>query len=129
MASDLFAGRPINLLAENEYSRNPWPGYSRTAGVNYDLGDEPVPPENQPLNTGIVPQGGIPALDEQLRPEIYQQGGPNDVNAQAEQTMAQTVPAYNFDGSYAAQTASDVEMGNSPAPNDMGIIPTPQPGG
>jgi hypothetical protein len=129
MASDLFAGRPINLLVENEYSRNPWPGFSRTAGLNYQLANEPVPPENQPLDTGIVIEGGIPALDEQLRPEIYQEGGPDDVNAQAQQAIAQDVPAYNFDGSYAAQVASDVEMGNSPAPNDMGIIPTPQPGG
>ena len=129
MASALMTGQHIDLLAENAYSRNPWPGFSRTAGLDYPLANEPVPPADRPVDTGIVQQGGIPALDQQLRPDLYQNGSdPNTVNAQAEQALAQDVPSYNFNGSYGAQSASDVQMGTSEAPNDLGILPTPTPG-
>lgn len=77
----------VNLLNDNDYSTNPWPGYSLTAGLNYPLAGEAVPLENIPLETGIVNQGGIPGLDEQLRPEVYDAGGPEEVNAQAVQTL------------------------------------------
>ncbi len=129
MVGDVLAGKPVDLLAENAYSRNPWPGFSRTAGLNYQLGSEPVPPENRPVDTGIVVTGGIPALDQLLRPDIYQDGGPAAVNGQAEAQLAPDVPAYNFDGSYGDHTASDVELNTSSAPDDLGILPTPAPGG
>jgi hypothetical protein len=87
MVGDTLSGDPPNLLAENEYSENPWPGYSTTAGLDYELFDEPVPAENQPLQTGIVPIGGIPALDRQLRPQIYEFGGPEAVNEQARERL------------------------------------------
>ena len=80
-------GGDINLLEENDYSRNPWPGYSLTAGLNYSLADEPVPLQNVPLQTGIVTEGGIPGLDEQIRPQVYEAGGPEAVNAQAATTL------------------------------------------
>jgi hypothetical protein len=128
MVSQVLSGQQIDLLADNDYSRTPWPGYSQTAGLNYQLAGEPVPPPNQPEDTGIVQQGGIPALDQQLRPDIYQQGGPEQINEQAKQTTEQSVPVYNFDGSYGAQIFSNVEMNQSAAPDDLGILPTPQPG-
>ena len=129
MVGDLLAGKTVDLLAENDYSRNPWFGYSRTAGLNYDLANEPVPMQNRPVETGIVITGGIPALDELLRPGIYQNGGPAAVNKQAEERLAADVPGYNFDGSYADRIASGVELNTSPAPDDLGILPTPAPGG
>ncbi|MBI1258854.1 MAG: hypothetical protein GC204_15400 [Chloroflexi bacterium] len=129
MVSQVMSGQHIDLLAENAYSRNPWPGFSRTAGLDYTLANEPVPQADRPVDTGIIVEGGIPALDQQLRPEVYEAGGPAAINAQAAQTLAQDVPSYNFNGSYGAQTASDVEMETSSSPNDLGILPTPTPGG
>ncbi len=128
MVSDVLAGKPVDLLAENDYSRMPWAGFSRTAGLNYDLGYEAVPPQNRPVETGIVAEGGIPALDEQLRPAIYQNGGPAVVNEQARQRLGADVPVYNFDGSYGHHAASDVQYGTSDAPDDLGILP-PASGG
>jgi hypothetical protein len=77
-----------DLLAENDYSRQPWRGYSITAGVGYDLYDEPVPQNNIAIRTGIVSVGGMPALDEQVRPDVWGQGGPLAVIERAEQNMA-----------------------------------------
>lgn len=103
MVSDALSGNAPDLLAENDYSRDPWLGYSRTAGVGYTLGGEPVPISSQPLQTGIVPTGGIPALDEQLRPGLYARGGPEAVNQQAINTMqALAISSYYYDGSYSA---------------------------
>lgn len=129
LVGDLFAGRPVNLLADNAYSRDPWFGFSRTAGFGYLLAHEPVALEDRPVDTGLVVPGGIPALDEQLRPDVYEQGGPAVVNARAGDSMAGAVPRYYFDGSYGQYAESDVELGNSPAPDDLGILPTPAPSG
>lgn len=106
LIGDLAAGR-ANLLAENAYSRDPWPGFSETAGLNYALASEPIPITGQPLVTGIVPVGGIPALDEALRPELYANGGsPAEHNAQAAAHMdGLGIPASSYDGSYAAPAA------------------------
>ncbi len=132
LAQAVMNGESVNLLEDNDYSRRPWPGYSLTAGLGYQLGSEPVPPGNLPVNTGIVPQGGIPALDEQLRPDVYTQGGPDTINALAAQSLAaQNVPDWLFDGTYGAQVVrppDGVEYNVSPAPNDLGILPTPAPG-
>ncbi|MFN8452642.1 MAG: hypothetical protein U0521_29560 [Anaerolineae bacterium] len=129
MVGDLFAGRGVDLLAENDYSRDPWFGFSRTAGYGYRYAHEPVAPENRPVETGLVVEGGIPSLDEQLRPDIYQQGGPAAVNTRAEEGLPPDIPRYSYDGSYADYAASDIDMGISAAPNDLGILPTPAPGG
>lgn len=102
MVLDSVNGGAPDLLAETDYSRDPWAGFSQTAGVGYSLGNEPVPISSQPLQTGIVAEGGIPALDEPLRPEIYVRGGPQIVNQQAGDNMeALSIPAYFYDGSYA----------------------------
>lgn len=107
LVSDVLSGSAPDLLAESDYSRDPWPGFSRTAGVGYSLGNEPVPITNQPLQTGFVLEGGIPALDEQLRPEVYVRGGPQIVNQQAGDNMqALSIPSYVYDGSYAQMRAS-----------------------
>lgn len=137
LVSDVLAGRSVNLLAENEYSLDPWRGFSITAGVGY-RNNEPVPPANQPIQTGMVLQGGIPALDEQLRPDIYEQGGPDAVNDRAEQSIPAGVPIYTFDGSYGEYTQPsqptpipdnpDVVASPEP-PDDLGILPTPAPSG
>ncbi|MCA9907966.1 MAG: hypothetical protein KC519_04895 [Anaerolineae bacterium] len=136
-AGNVLSGN-VNLLADNAYSENPWPGFSRTAGVGYTLAGEPVPPVNLPIQTGIVPVGGIPGLDQQLRPDIYAQGGPEAINAQAEMSMeAQSVPAVAYQGSTSpdesAQTGAAGQAASSQEavqpPNDMGIMPTPAAGG
>ncbi|PJF26589.1 MAG: hypothetical protein CUN53_07265 [Phototrophicales bacterium] len=99
---DLLAGRMPDLLAETEYSRDPWVGFSQTAGVGYTLGDEPWPMLNQPVTTGIVQLGGIPALDEGIRPDLYANGTPDEINRRAFDDMTGLgVPAYFYDGSYA----------------------------
>lgn len=139
-AGDLLGGQPINLLAENDYSRNPWPGFSRTAGMHYSLFNEPFPVFNIPAETGIVALGGIPLLDEQLRPEIYAQGGPAAVNEAAYQNMnAQGVPSEFYDGGtleYLRSLQPQTELtGQAVGPTggpvtsvtgpDLGIMPTP----
>jgi hypothetical protein len=140
MASDVLAGNWPNLLAENDYSRNPWPGFSRTAGVGYELASEPWPTLNVPLETGIVPIGGIPALDEQIRPDVYAAGGPSVVNTRASSSLSGlAVPQWYYDGSYHqvffpdARTSDLITISNPPptvAPpqqegtSDLGILPT-----
>lgn len=116
MASAAMSGQGPNLLAENAYSADPWPGYSETAGVGYTLNTQPVPIANQPLVTGMVPLGGIPALDEQIRPELYsgENGSPAQVNAQAQANMsAYGVPAYTYDGSYAQAQQDQFSAANT----------------
>jgi hypothetical protein len=92
-----------DLMAETDYSRDPWPGYSETAGLGYPLGSEPVPQANVPLETGVVPLGGIPPLDALIRPDIYAAGGPEAVNEAAAAALdgLGIVPSY-YDGDYAA---------------------------
>lgn len=137
---DVFAGR-ANLLQENEYTAAEWSGFSMSAGLNYpeDLLTAPIPPQNVPQDTGIVPQGGIPGLDEQLRPEVYALGGPDAVNSSipAQSANGEAIPPQYYNGSYAdyrAQVlASQPQGGNgenttSPAAAgdaDQGILPTP----
>lgn len=108
--SKLLAGQ-LNLLAIdgsggiNDAPYQPWPGYSRSAGLDYDLFNQPVPPANLPLLTGIVPPGGIPALDALLpdRAAIYQQGGPTAVNARAVEGLTQQgIGPQFYDGTMAA---------------------------
>jgi hypothetical protein len=92
--------------------------------------------------------GGIPALDEQLRPEVYQQGGPRAVNDQARANMQ--FPPYYFNGQFGnfregmvssdQSQQSDTNNGNNagtadpfvptPTPwfDDQGIVPTPTSG-
>lgn len=103
MVGQALAGNAPDLLAENDYSRSPWTGYSITAGANYTLVDIPFPALNVPCATGIVPLGGIPALDEQIRPEVYEAGGPRAVNEAARAAMdAQSVPNAFYNGGFSA---------------------------
>ncbi|MCC6804302.1 MAG: hypothetical protein IT319_15580 [Anaerolineae bacterium] len=129
MVGDIVSGRGVNLLAENDYSRDPWFGFSQTAGLRYPYAHEPVEPENRPVETGLVMRGGIPSLDEALRPDVYAQGGPAAVNDRALANLPPDIPGYNYDGSYGDYTASDIDYGVSAAPDDLGILPTPAPGG
>jgi hypothetical protein len=93
----VLSGSPPNLLAETPYSKNPWPGFSQTAGLNYTEGNQPIPPENVPVLTGIQPVGGIPALDQGIRPELYADGkNPQAANAQS----VPNVPPETYNGHY-----------------------------
>lgn len=99
LVGDVLSGEHINLLAPNEYSIKPWPGYSLTAGYGYDLLNEPIPPQNVPLRTGLVQIGGMPFLDEQIRPDIYDAGGPLEINQQAINNLnAQGIPPQFYSG-------------------------------
>jgi hypothetical protein len=144
---DLFAGR-VDLLQENAYTQQPWPGFSTTAGLNYpeELLTAPIPEENVPVQTGIVPTGGIEDLDEEIRPEVYQAGGPEAVNEQARIQLGNIpIPSYYYDGGFSAfllslrqqLAGSGSENGTtdstggtgstSPEIIDQGILPTPTP--
>lgn len=148
----VLSDNPPNLLADNAYSLDPWPGFSQTAGMGYSMIDEPIPTENLPLRTGVTQQGGIPLLDEQLRPEVYAAGGPTSVNQQAGQSMtAAGVYAPFYDGSFAqqvflpvraqaaAENAAQTGTENTnpdgslqvdpatPSSEDLGILPAPTP--
>ncbi|MDZ4765600.1 MAG: hypothetical protein SGI73_13700 [Chloroflexota bacterium] len=108
LVSDILGGNAPNLLVDTPYSLDPWIGYSRTAGVGYTLGEESRPMLNNPVETGVVQPGGIPALDEQLRPDLYAEGGPDEVNQRAFEDMTGLgVPAYFYDGSYSAYRRSE----------------------
>lgn len=140
--SKLLAGQ-LNLLAVdgsggiNDAPYQPWPGYSRSAGLEYDLFNQPVPPANQPLLTGIVPPGGIPALDALLpdRAAIYQQGGPTAVNARAVDNLTQQgIGPQFYDGTMAAYYSQiqaslpEIPVGAQTAGSgevDLGIITEP----
>jgi hypothetical protein len=89
----------------NNTPYEPWPGYSRTAGVNYTLFNQPVPQQNLPLQTGIVPPGGIPFLDALLaarRPLYENNNTPQQNNEQAAANLqAQGVDPTTYNGTMA----------------------------
>jgi hypothetical protein len=121
-AQRILDGNLPNLLDENDYSRDPWPGFSQTAGVGYQLGNEPVPAANEPIQTGIVQLGGIPALDEQLRPDVYQQGGPQTMNEQASEALVQQgIARPYFDGTYFANVFSQFAARSAEHVTDAGL--------
>lgn len=114
MIGDALGGNPPDLLAANAYSEQPWPGYSTTAGLNYPLADVPFPAQNLPCRTGIVPLGGIAALDEQLswRRDVWAAGGPEAVNAGARQQMdAQAITDAFYNGGFSEFRAQSVAQG------------------
>jgi hypothetical protein len=104
-ASQIVSGTAPNLLQPTD-AFDPWPGFSRTAGLNYELFGEAVPGPNRPVETGIVQRGGIPLLDEMTRPEVYDQGGPAAINEEAtgEMNRRGILPVY-FDGAMSALIA------------------------
>lgn len=155
--NQIIAGTSPNLL-EPKAEFQPWPGFSRTAGLNYGLFAENVPGGSRPVQTGVVQRGGIPFLDEQIRPEVYAQGGPAEVNAAADAEMARRgIPSVFYDGQIGAyileaqqlaadahiqailepetDTSANVSSGDSVTPPDAGggeppgNLPTPAPAG
>lgn len=98
----------LNLLATdgtggiNDQPYDAWLGYSRTAGLNYALLNQPVPQQNLPQQTGIVPPGGIPLLDSLLprRADLYtDENTPDSVNQQAlTRLQGQGVAPQTYDG-------------------------------
>lgn len=130
----------FNLLSTNgtgginDQPYQPWPGYSRTAGVNYTLFNQPVPQANQSIPTGIVPPGGIPFLDEllDLRRNLYRDDlTPKQINEQSVTNMqAQGIESIYFDGTMAGYYRS-IQEGLPVVPqavptqqvDDGGIVP------
>lgn len=88
----------------NKEPYDPWVGYSRTAGLDYNLSSADFVDANEPMETGLVPPGGIPALDSQLdrRSPYYQDGQrPAAYNATTIQTLTNAnIPPYTWNGSY-----------------------------
>lgn len=138
LVGEVLSGK-ADLLKENEYTLQPWPGYSMTAGYGYDLINVPMPETSRPIYTGIVPVGGIPFLDDDIRPELYVDGNtPQQINQQAQQNMqAQNIPDYHYNGDigviiatvnggqFVPQTATTDNQGQTPP--DEGIITNPPP--
>ncbi len=122
--SQILSGNAPNLMAETPYSQRPWPGYSTTAGTNYDQSQVEVPANNLPVNTGIVPIGGIPLLDQLLRPDLYQNGNtPATTNAQTISNLQNAgLSPSSFNGDYA-------DTANSPSKQAAGQSPTAVPEG
>lgn len=147
LVGEVLTGSTRDLMARPPDAPNPWPGFSRTAGLNYGLFTEPWPLPNRPVETGIVVEGGVPALDDQVRPEVRAGGGAADINARARQEMeSRYIPPQFYDGTlasyivglrggFAVQTAPGsappaVEAPPASAPPaDLGIVPTALPGG
>ncbi len=141
----LLSGQPPNLFEPSPYVQDPWAGYSRTSGLGYDLLAESLrlnapgepasvqgaAPGDVPtvLLTGIVPEGGIPALDAQVRQQLYaNDASPEEITAQARQQLeALGVPADAYTGNLAglleasseSQPASD---GSNAAPAQTGEL-------
>jgi hypothetical protein len=126
-ASQVMSGSPPNLLAETPYSQNPWPGYSLTAGLNYPYANMGVPDTNIPMLTGFVPTGGIPGLDEQLRPEVYtDENTPTVINQTARDYLLQIgIPLEYFGGTYGDTFASPRQFAEGTAPGQIGQEPVP----
>lgn len=131
-AGDLLAGNVdlLNSPAGTTYLETGWPGYSLTAGLNYpdELLYAPVPAQNVPVQTGIVQLGGIPLLDEQIRPTVYAGGGPLDVNQQAyDQLIAMGINPIFFNGRFGqlltvGSTAAAQSAESADGAQDAGII-------
>lgn len=129
------------LLAEDGTGFNPeaydaWAGYGLTAGLNYDLLDQPVPQGNQAVETGIVPPGGIPFLDSLLRPQYWGDTSPAEINETAVADLeARNFPSEVYDGSmggHYVEVQSNIAEQQPATTNggDSGIIqPTPVTGG
>jgi hypothetical protein len=130
LAGDVLAG-DADLLdgpRGNAYLAQAWPGFSTAAGYGYDdLMAESVG-LNQPVTTGIVPIGGIPALDQQLeeRQYIYQAAqSPQEFNAQSSaQAVGEGIPPEYFNGMIWDVILAEVQAGSSASgqEDDLGII-------
>ncbi len=104
----ILEGKPFNLLATdgtggiNEEPYIAWHGYSRTAGLNYNLFNQPVPLQNQSVLTGIVPYGGIPFLDSLLPARADLHAGDNTPQSVSEDAVnnltAQGIAPVHYDG-------------------------------
>jgi len=111
----IVAGEAPNLFAESSYVQDPWVGFSRTSGFDYELllenfrlNEPAIPSEEQPpaqsdanvFVTGIVPRGGIPALDQQVRADLYvSEGSPELIIQRAiERLQALGLPAGSYTG-------------------------------
>jgi len=155
MVQRILNGEPIDLLRTdgkggiNNQPYVDWYGYSITAGENYALANSPVPPQNVPQETGIIPLGGIPILDSLLpwREQYYVDdttplqhnlmaiemlnGNPNITPASwngkeiLNQLIAQQSTAESDFPSQTAEQPTTPNVGGTIHPTSSGIIPTP----
>ncbi len=137
-ANLVLFGQPPDLFdtTNSEYIAEPWSGFSRTAGLGYDLLDDSStlnePGANaqslvaaqstgqQPpdvIITGLTVPGGIPALDRFVRPELYDNDlTPSEINQMAtEQLNTLNVPAGTYDGNFDGLGASAGDSAAIPA--------------
>lgn len=109
---------------------DPWPGFSMTAGLGYDLMDIRTPRDNVAQATGIIPPGGLPVLDEQWRRELLAGNTPAQINEEAIAALqAAGVPMYTYDGSLwqrwlTLQAEADEAQADTNT-GDMGIVAPP----
>ncbi len=143
----ILGGEPIPemLLATDGSGFNPdpydpWPGYTRTAGVGYDLFGIPFPDGNPVYDTGLIVPGGIPALDAQIprRSEFYEDDlSPAERNAQQVEDLSENpeIPADTWDGSMEANYEVIEDAPPPPQPTepdtttDLGAQAAPAVGG
>ena len=149
----LLSGQPPNLFEPSPYIQDPWAGFSRTSGLRYDLlaessrlntPGEPATVQNAApgdvptvLLTGVVPEGGIPALDAQVRQQLYRDGAsPSMITEQARQQLeALGIPADAYTGNLEgllgagaeAQTTDGVNSPSQPQPGELRPDSPPQP--
>lgn len=154
--NEIVAGQPRDLLdgSTSAYIASPWPGFSMTAGLGYDLLNDSrtlnVPGESpealinaqatgqEPPNvvqTGLVPIGGIPALDALVREELYANDTtPADaINAAITEMDTYNLPPESYRGGFENlpapdDTAASAQPANAAPPDNGGLIPEqPQP--
>ena len=142
--NSIVAQQPVNLFDEagSQYVQSPWIGFSRTAGVGYELlaesrqmnqaADPSLFASGTDLNvflTGIVPKGGIPALDVPVRPDLYDgDASPDQANAAAQTVLDSfNIPSESYNGDFA-----DLQMtpaANASVPTDGTTTDTTAIGG
>lgn len=145
-ATEILAGQPRDLFdpSGSEYAQDPWVGFSRTAGIGYELlelsrqlnapGDL-LNPSAQAANsgttpnvfrTGIIPLGGIPALDAFVREELYtNEQSPAALNAATEAQLEQMqVPQAAFSGGFDTLPGTTII---APSDGNTGAPPNTEP--
>ncbi|MFZ4826583.1 MAG: hypothetical protein ACOYLB_04450 [Phototrophicaceae bacterium] len=146
MGNTILSGQTVDLYdtANSDYLAEPWGGFSRTAGLGYELLDV-----SRGLNvssdgttnanivlTGIQAIGGIPFLDAIVRPELYANDStPSEVNLQTQAELtAKGIPAASYAGDFEtlpadAGAVSQSASGGATAPVEGVILPDnpPQP--
>jgi hypothetical protein len=88
----------------NQVPYDPWVGYSQTAGLGYNGATLDYVDAYEAMETGLIPPGGIPALDAQIDRRAPYYGDDVDPNALNEATVNvlndNNLPPYTWNGTY-----------------------------